>query len=465
MPIWVKNNTGTALTNFPVQLRVNTQLLISLGLLNNTGRDMRFGNDCSGATLYPYLLGKYLNTDSTRITVRIPLIAANDSVLIYMFCGHATDTSLSTYNVYNGPHSSTDSVVVTTINALVANSSRGFRFTANASVLVTHFGKRTPQATQRYVTLWNFTTQQIVKQRQVDPGVIGSYNYNLLDTPFTLQTGQQYILSVFQGASDGYYYGVSSQIGQHFTYGDMRYCNSCTQNTFPTTILTNYHYGTPDFLYYVVDTAAVAPTNRNLPVADTNTPAAPTNLDITQGDMSAHLSWSSNTEFDLSLYKIFRNTALNPNTATQIDSVAYTDTTYTDTNLTNGLTYYYWLKAGDRFCSPRVSNFSAPDSVIPNPIGITNNGNILPKVYALYQNYPNPFNPVTYIRFDVPKISMVQITIYDILGREIDVLANEILAAGRYKVDWNAENYASGVYFYKIVAGNFIDRKKMIVVK
>jgi len=464
VPIWVKNNSGTPLTDFPVQLRINTQLLISLGILNSTGRDMRFGSGCSGSTLYPYLLGMYLNTDSTKVTVKIPSIPANDSVLIYMFCGHATDTSQSTYNVYNGPHSSTDSVVVTSPNT-VPNSSRGFRFTANSNVLVTHFGKRIPNATQRYVTLWNFTTQQIIKQFQVDAGTSGQYNYNQLDTPVTLQTGQQYILQLFQGAGDMYYFGTSSQIGQHFTYGDMRYCNSCTQNTFPTLVLANYHYGTPDFLYYVVQTVSPAPTNNNLPPADTNTPAAPQNLNAAQGNQSATLSWSANSEFDIDFYKIYRDTVNNPNTAALVDSVSYTDTTYADSNLTNGVTYYYWLKAGDRFCIPRVSNFSAPDSVIPNPIGISNNGNTIPKVYVLYQNYPNPFNPVTFINFDLPKITLVRLTVYDILGKEVDVLVNEALAAGKYKVDWNAENYASGVYFYKIEAGNFIERKKMIVVK
>jgi hypothetical protein len=464
MPVWVKNNSATPLTNFAVQLRVNTQLLISLGLLNATGRDMRFGSDCSGSNTYNYMLDRYLNTDSTSIYVKIPSIPANDSVLIYMFFGSGTDTSQSTYNVFNGPHSSTDSVVVTSTNT-VPNSSRGFRFTPTQDLLVTHFGKRIPNATQRYVTIWNFSTQQIVKQAQVGAGTIGQYNYNALDTPITLLSGQQYILSLFQGAGDMYYYGTSSQVGQHLTYGDMRYCNNCTQNTFPTTILANFHYGTPDFWYYIKQTVTPAPTNRNLPPADTAAPAAPTGVDAIQGDTYAIINWNANAEFDLSYYLLFRNTANNPNTATLVDSLASTDTTYADSNLTNGTTYYYWLKAGDRFCVPKVSNFSAPDSVTPNPIGIVNYGNTIPKVFALYQNYPNPFNPLTFISFDIPKATFVQVVIYDLLGREVDVLVNQYMAAGRYKADWNAENFASGVYFYTIEAGDFKDRKKMIVLK
>jgi len=69
-----------------------------------------------------------------------------------------------------------------------------------------------------------------------------------------------YILEMFQSTSDGYYYGPSSQIGQHLTYYDMRYCNSCTQNTFPTIALANLHYGYPDFLYTLKKTINPEPT-------------------------------------------------------------------------------------------------------------------------------------------------------------------------------------------------------------
>jgi len=85
----------------------------------------------------------------------------------------------------------------------------------------------------------------------------------------------------------------------------------------------------------------------------------------------------------------------------------------------------------------------------------------------LYQNYPNPFNPVTKIKFDVPASSKsnIKITIFDILGKEVDVLVNENLEAGQYTVDWNSTNIASGIYFYEMKAGQFRDIKKMIVVK
>jgi hypothetical protein len=95
----------------------------------------------------------------------------------------------------------------------------------------------------------------------------------------------------------------------------------------------------------------------------------------------------------------------------------------------------------------------------------------IPLVFRISQNYPNPFNPVTKINYDLPKDSKVKIVIYDILGREVKRLVNnELKTAGSYIVDFNASNYASGVYFYRIEAeepnGNkFVDSKKMVLIK
>lgn len=104
------------------------------------------------------------------------------------------------------------------------------------------------------------------------------------------------------------------------------------------------------------------------------------------------------------------------------------------------------------------------------PIGIIQLGTNVPQKYNLEQNYPNPFNPVTKIRFDVPKsgdvyTSSVKLTIYDAAGKEAEVLVNQALSPGSYEADWNAEKFASGVYYYRIEAGNFIGTRKMILVK
>ncbi|RPI17435.1 MAG: T9SS C-terminal target domain-containing protein [Ignavibacteriae bacterium] len=92
-------------------------------------------------------------------------------------------------------------------------------------------------------------------------------------------------------------------------------------------------------------------------------------------------------------------------------------------------------------------------------------GHEIPKEFSLMQNYPNPFNPVTNIKYHLPNNSDVKIIIYDISGKEIEVLINDKQNAGIYEVEWNAGNYSSGVYFYKISAGNYVESKKMVLIK
>ncbi|MBL7127518.1 MAG: T9SS type A sorting domain-containing protein [Ignavibacteria bacterium] len=90
---------------------------------------------------------------------------------------------------------------------------------------------------------------------------------------------------------------------------------------------------------------------------------------------------------------------------------------------------------------------------------------IIPEKFNLHQNYPNPFNPATNIKFDIPKASYVKLTIYNILGKEITTLVNEKLNIGSYEVNWNGMDYPSGVYFYKMVADDYVNVKKMVLLK
>ncbi|MDD5360952.1 MAG: FG-GAP-like repeat-containing protein [Ignavibacteria bacterium] len=98
-------------------------------------------------------------------------------------------------------------------------------------------------------------------------------------------------------------------------------------------------------------------------------------------------------------------------------------------------------------------------------IGIQNNTGILPAKFELSQNYPNPFNPVTTIKYALPKSSFVNISVYDMLGRKITELVNSNRTAGTYEVKFNADNISSGVYLYKLTAGDFYQVKKMIILK
>jgi photosystem II stability/assembly factor-like uncharacterized protein len=88
-----------------------------------------------------------------------------------------------------------------------------------------------------------------------------------------------------------------------------------------------------------------------------------------------------------------------------------------------------------------------------------------PHTFTLSQNYPNPFNPTTTIDYSIPKESFVTIKVYDALGREIKTLVNEIKIAGNYNVLFNGSNLASGIYFYKMQAGDFVQTKKLVLLK
>jgi hypothetical protein len=89
----------------------------------------------------------------------------------------------------------------------------------------------------------------------------------------------------------------------------------------------------------------------------------------------------------------------------------------------------------------------------------------IPMTFALEQNYPNPFNPKTVVSCQLPVASRVKLVVYDILGREVKVLMDEIKDPGRYEVTWDARNCASGVYIYRMTAGGFVSTKKMILLK
>jgi hypothetical protein len=90
--------------------------------------------------------------------------------------------------------------------------------------------------------------------------------------------------------------------------------------------------------------------------------------------------------------------------------------------------------------------------------------------YFGYKNYPNPFNPVTNIKFDIPSVGQrhafdTKLMKYDLLGREIVTLVNEQLKPDSYSVDWDGAGFASGVYFYSLITTDFVETKRMVLIK
>ena len=126
----------------------------------------------------------------------------------------------------------------------------------------------------------------------------------------------------------------------------------------------------------------------------------------------------------------------------------------------NGSNIYGWtVSAGGT-----IAAFSGTVS------GIASNGNSVPSEFVLEQNYPNPFNPSTKIQFEIPASSRVSLKIYNSLGEEVATLVDNIMNAGTHSVEWNGKNHfnstvASGVYFYRLTAENFVQTKKMLMIK
>jgi hypothetical protein len=176
-------------------------------------------------------------------------------------------------------------------------------------------------------------------------------------------------------------------------------------------------------------------------------------------------------------------------------SYAFPDSTFVDDDGNNTLTYSAALSSGNPLPSwlnfdPGTRTFwststvtgtfsikiSATDTAgacayctfamdVAQQIGIEPINEQIPTELKLLQNYPNPFNPSTNITFDIPKASNTRLVVYDINGREIETLVNEVLRAGSYRVSLNGENLSSGIYFCTLAIDNFTQTKKMVLLK
>lgn len=110
----------------------------------------------------------------------------------------------------------------------------------------------------------------------------------------------------------------------------------------------------------------------------------------------------------------------------------------------------------------RTDSISIPDSILT---GIVNKHDKFPAQYELNQNYPNPFNSVTFISFSLPSKVFVSLKVYDVLGREVATIVSEELSAGNYTKKWNAVNFASGIYYYRLQAGSFSETRKLVLLR
>ena len=175
------------------------------------------------------------------------------------------------------------------------------------------------------------------------------------------------------------------------------------------------------------------------------------------------LSWDISEAEDFQYFQLERSsTAAGLDTTVIIELI---ENTYEDFNVYSGTEYSYKLAAYD-YAGNR-SDFTEPVSAILlsiDPLGL------IPNAFALHQNYPNPFNPSTQIRYDLPDNEFVSINIYDVKGRKIKSLINIYQEAGYRSITWDATNdlgqtVSAGMYIYTILAGEFRQTKKMVLLK
>ncbi len=208
------------------------------------------------------------------------------------------------------------------------------------------------------------------------------------------------------------------------------------------------------FSAYFKFTTAIAP-----PAAPTLTSPANNSIGISP---TTRLVWSNaatatSYRIQVSTDSTFATSQLDSTTTNNVDSIQVPAG-----KLNNNVKYYWHVSAINVGGS---SAYSVKFNFTTSLTGVSQNNNEIPKVFKLYNNYPNPFNPTSTIKFDVPLASDVKMLVYNTLGQEVSTLVNAHLGAGSYSVQWDASNFPSGVYFYKITAGNFTDIHKMILVK
>ena len=253
---------------------------------------------------------------------------------------------------------------------------------------------------------------------------------------------------------------------------------SVTGNEFLASILTSDLFQIPIsnlFLYdsltefqvlaeYIAIQQTISPVSEGRIVAD-NTVVTPVELTsfvaIIEGK-NVLLKWTTSTEINNRGFYIERKVVSKQNkgewslvafkdgheTTTQVTNYSYAD----DVSDLNAVTIKYRLKQTDLDGTFTYSNEVTVYFSVP-------------LIYSLNQNFPNPFNPSTTFEFQIPSTEKVVLKIYDVIGNEVATIVNDELPVGTYKYQWNASGLASGVYIYKLQAGNYISTKKLIFMK
>ena len=228
------------------------------------------------------------------------------------------------------------------------------------------------------------------------------------------------------------------------------------ENSFWSTFRVIAHTKNPDFFLVSESMSGYS--------IDDLEPSVPGGLLASASTVEIVLQWLPNPEEDLDFYTIYRGIISEFELGDPYDFTI--DTAYVDGAVDPGVTYYYVVTATD--FNGNESDYSGEVSV--ELLGVDGGVVELPTRYELAQNFPNPFNPVTTLHYDLPEQTDVVITIHDILGRQVKMLVNGVRPSGFHSINWDGtnglgESVSAGVYLYQIRAGNYIQTRKMILLK
>lgn len=202
----------------------------------------------------------------------------------------------------------------------------------------------------------------------------------------------------------------------------------------------------------------------DLPLRQTNNPAVSIRPVISVSGNNVHLTWQDDTDGNEEIYYSYStDRGLNFSAALRLTNDT-AESVYPCHTVSESGIHVVWREF-------RAGNWEVYYKRNPsgNLVTLHNNSSVSPLFYSLKQNYPNPFNPATSIEFSLPQASYVKLVVYDMKGREIETIVSSDLAAGVYSVEWGVmsrtTSYASGIYFYKLIAEGFTETRKMILIK
>lgn len=485
VPVTITNSNAAAYTNFEIRDSINTAVLISGGKMKNDGSDIRFADSlCNPLN---YFIQSGINTTGTIIWVKVPSLPASGTRTIYLYYGNPAATPLSsgvnTFSFYEGFDNNTlgrFSLACSsgTPNSTFSSGVATFSWTASAIWASDSLYSNTEVYTaEANVTAANGNWPGVYWIRNTGTHqsmaiLMGSGSVRVSKTPIGGTTdycnGHNFVNPTQSAATPAGIWAFTwiSQGSQVATFpgpGTWATADAEQPKDVPLKIgLGGISSGSGSFSIDWVRARKYAP---GAPFASNGSevaaPTAPSNLTATVlGSTSIRINWVDNSSNE-DKFMIDRSTNGGANWLVR-DSVAANVQVYTDVGLTQNTQYCYRVYAKNCVGTSAFSNVICSTTTFT---GIVKHENEIPRVFNLYQNYPNPFNPSTNIKFDIPKSTFVMLEIYDVTGKQVFELVNNRLEAGSYSVDWNANSYASGVYFYRLQAGDYVQQLKMVLVK